>query len=318
MKCYKLKVKLLNIKKPPVWRDILVSSEITFETLHEIIQIAMGWDSYHLHQFIVGDRRRGTYIGAEVGMGFEDMLDESSIGINQCLKNVKDKFWYEYDFGDGWEHEVTLLEILEVTDEQPIPFVIKGKGACPPEDCGGAWGYEELKEVIKNPKAEEYEQMMEWLGGDFDPMYFDIEEANASLANEIMLSQIEDMIEGREPNDILINFSKRNSRSWSEAQIKAAKKEFGEIVNLEFPVITAQMAKEEIQILAATAVEQIFQLNPKAVHVVGEGSFCVILVHFLLEFGIPCIESTFEKNIGLSKTGKKEVDYNFVQFREYF
>lgn len=296
----------------------MVAPTITFEALHEIIQGAMGWTGGHLHQFIVGDRRNGTYIGAEDGMGFEDILDQSGITIDQCLQKAKDKLWYEYDFGDGWEHEITLVKIMKVDQNQVMPLVVKGKGACPPEDCGGPWGYEALKETIKNPKAEDYEEMMDWLGDDFDPNDFDIEEANDRLVDGIILPSIHDMIEEREPNDVLINFSQRNTRLWSEEQLKAAKKEFGEVINLEFPSLRPNMTQEEIQMLAAISVEEIFQLNPKAVHIVEGGSFLVMVVHLLMNLGIPSVESTFEKNIAMSKTGEKEVSYKFIQFRAYF
>jgi len=168
MKCFKLKVKLLNIAKPPIWRDILIADDITFEKLHQVIQLAMGWEFSHLYQFIVGNRKNGLYIGSnQFDMGM-DLLDDRQTFVTAYLKKKKDKCWYEYDFGDGWVHEITVLDILEVSKEQPVPFVVKGKGACPPEDCGGPWGYEELKEILSNPKSANYEEMLEWVGGEFD------------------------------------------------------------------------------------------------------------------------------------------------------
>jgi len=322
MKCYKLKVKLLNISKPPVWRDILVHDDITFEELHHIIQMAMGWEVCHMHQFIVGNRRNGTYIGISEGeLGFDtgiNQLDHSEVPISQYLKKVKDKCWYEYDFGDGWEHEINLVEVVDLSKEQPVPFVLKGKGACPPEDCGGPWGYEELKETIKNPKAENYEEMIEWVGDDFDPNHFNLEEANNRLLEQFLIPNVQEMIEQRVPNNILLNFSNKHTSTWSNSQLKLAKKQFGELVNLDFPIIEPTMSKEDVQMIATTSIEQIFILNPKAVHILGEGSFTVVIVQLLMSFGIPCVESTFEKNLGISKTGEKEVKYTFSQFREYF
>lgn len=322
MKCYKLKVKLLNISKPPVWRDILVHDDITFEELHHIIQMAMGWEVYHMHQFIVGNRRNGTYIGiSEEELGFDtgiDQLDHSKVPISQYLKKMKDKCWYEYDFGDGWEHEINLVEVVDLSKEQPVPFVLKGKGACPPEDCGGPWGYEELKETIKNPKAENYEEMIEWVGDDFDPNHFNLEEANNRLLEQFLMPNVQEMIEQRVPNNLLLNFSNKHTSTWSNSQLKLAKKQFGELVDLDFPIIEPTMSKEDVQMIATASIEQIFILNPKAVHILGEGSFTVVIVQLLMSFGIPCVESTFEKNLGISKTGEKEVKYTFSQFREYF
>jgi hypothetical protein len=323
MKCYKLKVKLLNISKSPIWRDILVHDDITFEELHHIIQMTMGWGSCHMHQFIVGNRRNGVYIGIsedELGSFDTDMdqLDHSEVLISQYLKKVKDKCWYEYDFGDGWEHEVNLLEIVDVSKDQPIPFVLKGKGACPPEDCGGPWGYEELKETIKNPKAAGYEEMIEWVGDDFDPNHFDLEAANDRLLEQFLMPNVQEMIEQRVPNDVLLNFSNKHTSTWSNAQLNLAKKEFGELVNLELPIIEPTMSKEEVQMIATGYIEQVFMINPKAVHIVGEGSFIVVMVQLLISFGVPCVESTFERSVGISKTSEKEVKYTFSQFREYF
>jgi len=317
MKCYQLKVKLLNISKPPIWRDVLVAQDSTFEDLHHIIQIAMGWESCHLHQFIVGNRKNGIYIGIDQFDMGEDMLDHTQIYITQYLKKKKDKCWYEYDFGDGWVHEITVVGMVEISKEQPVPFVIKGKGACPPEDCGGPWGYQELKEIINNPKAEDYEEMMEWVGEDFDPNYFDLDQTNSYLFEQFLMPSIEEMIEQRIPNNVLVNFSENHSSSWSKEQLKIAKKLFGDVVDLKLPTVKPTLSKEEVQLLATNYVEQIFILNPKAVHLDGQGSFIVVIVQLLESFGIPCIESTFEKHINLSKKGDKSIEYTFCQFREY-
>jgi hypothetical protein len=91
-------------------------------------------------------------------------------------------FHYEYDFGDSWEHKILLEKILPFDTKTALPVCIKGKRACPPEDCGGIWGYEELLEAISNPKHPDHENMLEWLGGEFDPEEFDLEEINGNLA----------------------------------------------------------------------------------------------------------------------------------------
>ena len=91
-------------------------------------------------------------------------------------------FHYEYDFGDSWEHKILLEKIFPFDNKMALPVCIKGKRACPPEDCGGIWGYEEFLKTISDPKHPEYEDMLEWLGGEFDPEEFDLEGINGDLA----------------------------------------------------------------------------------------------------------------------------------------
>ncbi len=101
------------------------------------------------------------------------------------VMNLKDNFVYEYDFGDGWEHKVVLEKILPL-EYSESPVVIKGKMACPPEDCGGVWGYSDFLDAIQNPKHEEHESMLEWVGGKFDPDEFDVNFINEKL-NDLTL-----------------------------------------------------------------------------------------------------------------------------------
>jgi len=141
--------------------------------LHEILQLVMGWTDSHLHQY----RRGSTYYGEpdpEVGMRREN---DRRIRLNQVLRKPKDRMVYEYDFGDGWEHDI-VLESSDIVAEGGAPVrVLAGKGACPPEDVGGIGGYYRFLEAIQNPKHPEHEEMAEW-GGPFDPNAFDIDEIN--------------------------------------------------------------------------------------------------------------------------------------------
>jgi hypothetical protein len=105
--------------------------------------------------------------------------------LQDIISNPKDKFVYEYDFGDGWEHKVVLEKILP-SDSSEAPVVIKGKKACPPEDCGGIWGYYDFLKAIQDPKHEEHESMLEWVGGEFDPDEFDMKTINRKL-NDLKL-----------------------------------------------------------------------------------------------------------------------------------
>jgi hypothetical protein len=141
--------------------------------LHDILQVVMGWTDSHLHQF----RRGTTYFGQpdpETGMEREN---ERRVVLRQVLRRPRDRMVYEYDFGDGWEHDVVLEAIGEAGGAKPPPRVLAGKGACPPEDVGGIGGYYRFLEAIQNPKHPDHEEMLEW-GGPFDPDAFDIDEIN--------------------------------------------------------------------------------------------------------------------------------------------
>jgi len=178
---FQLKVSLKGAK-PPIWRRILVPSDMELIDLHHAIQATMGWYDYHLHQFKLGR----TFFQPDPDpefMGFGGFETEDSAGVQICdlLRSEKEKIDYEYDFGDSWEHVVLLEKIVEPEEGQAYPVCIKGKRACPPEDCGGLWGYYNLLEILENPKDEEYEGMLEWVGGKIDPEAFDLAEANARL-----------------------------------------------------------------------------------------------------------------------------------------
>lgn len=176
---YQLKITLAGIR-PPIWRRFEVSSNITFLDLHHIIQVVMGWENNHLHQFFVGEHNltdRTTL--EEVGYGGADV---AKTRLDKFVQQAGQKFTYEYDFGDSWEHELLLEKILEPEAGVKYRRCLKGKRDCPPEDCGGIWGYENLLDVIQDPEHPEYEDMMEWLGGEFDPEEFDLEGVNEMLA----------------------------------------------------------------------------------------------------------------------------------------
>ena len=136
----------------------------------------MGWANYHLYQFTIGG---ATYSRPD----FELELDEEDaqkVKLAQVVSE-KDRFVYEYDFGDSWEHELLVEKISQPEKGKRYPLCLTGKRACPPEDCGGIWGYTDLLEIIQDPDHEEYEEMMDWLGGEFDPEVFNIDEVNQLL-----------------------------------------------------------------------------------------------------------------------------------------
>src|SRR3989338_6598283 len=170
---YQFKISLENVK-PLIWRRIQVPETYTFWDLHVAIQDSMGWLDYHLHQFdlINPQIRRKEEIGIPDEDGELEILPGWEIPISSYFSLENKKADYLYDFGDGWEHMIVIEKILPQEQGSRYPVCIAGERACPPEDCGGTWGYENLLEIIKDKKHEEYKRMMEWLGGKFNPEEF--------------------------------------------------------------------------------------------------------------------------------------------------
>jgi len=181
---YQFKIQLMNVAKPPVWRQIQVPEKLTFHDLHQLIQLAFGWSDGHLYQF--SPKGYGSHpviaIPSEEDWEKPDM-NAMKTKLNKVFTTEKQTFNYLYDFGDDWSHKITLEKL--VSDELKSPVCLAGKGACPPEDCGGAWGYENLKVILADPKHEEHVDMKEWLGldedEDWDANYFDLEEVNEMM-----------------------------------------------------------------------------------------------------------------------------------------
>jgi hypothetical protein len=171
---YQLKIALKGAR-PPIWRRVLVPADASLARLHEVIQAAMGWDGYHLHAF----RLHGVEYGPR-GSEFADR-DEARVQLGEVLV-VGDKLAYEYDFGDGWQHQLTVEKVLPVDPQLAYPLCLKGKGACPPEDSGGLWGYYEKLDVLADPADPDHEEVAGWMGEGFDPEAFDLDAANARLA----------------------------------------------------------------------------------------------------------------------------------------
>ena len=174
---YQLKI-TLNGAKPPIWRRVKVSGATDLFELHDIIQIAMGWEDSHLHQFVAGGKRYGI-VDDEYDTG---MIDEEGVRIDALLKKEEESIDYEYDFGDGWGHKVMLEKITPAIPGDVLPTCIGGSRACPLEDVGGVWGYEEFLKAYSDKDHPEHEDRLEWAGEDFDPEYFDPDEVNEILS----------------------------------------------------------------------------------------------------------------------------------------
>lgn len=177
-KIYQLKILLVD-SEPEIFRQVLVASDTRLDLLHQIIQNAMGWTDTHLHEF----RIKGvSYADQDPEMEMDDSEDEGAVSLQEVAPRVRSVIQYCYDFGDDWEHKITVEKIFE-DDERynGYPICIEGRYASPPEDSGGIYGYYENLEVLKDPNREEYDDVLEWMGDDFDPDEFDIEEVNRLL-----------------------------------------------------------------------------------------------------------------------------------------
>ncbi len=171
----------LKGSEPRIWRRILIPSGTLLSDFHKVIQTTMGWTNSHLHQFIKNGTFYTVKIQDDIFWDEMDNVDYKNIKVSDLLSNEKEIILYEYDFGDGWEHDVILEEIQPLNNKLKYPLCLAGKMNCPPEDCGGIWGYSGMLDVLQDPTHEEYENYMEWLGEEFDPEYFNKDEVNKLL-----------------------------------------------------------------------------------------------------------------------------------------
>jgi len=170
-----LKVTLRGTK-PPVCRRLLMHDEMTLGDLHQAIQAAMGWHDSHLHAFGIDGR---TYGDRHTD---DDVADENHLTLKSLLKSGVTRFAYTYDFGDNWEHMVAIEKTQPTRAGGSYPACVAGKRNCPPEDCGGAWGYLHLLEVLADPTHPERDEQIEWIGEEFDPDEFAVAVADETLA----------------------------------------------------------------------------------------------------------------------------------------
>ncbi len=203
----------LEYSNPPIWREVAVRPDITLGELHYLIQIVMGWDDDHLHQFFQKLKRstqpsseeqaryyregkwdddfearihgrkffvpKGAPDGSPINM---EGTDEDAVLLAEVCPNASTKLIYEYDFGDSWRHEIKVKRAGFPKPGVEYPVCLGGERACPPEDCGGIWGYYSTLEAVSDPDNEEHEDMIDWLGEGFDPDAFDLNKINAKLA----------------------------------------------------------------------------------------------------------------------------------------
>jgi hypothetical protein len=176
-KLYELHVELEDIK-PPIWRRILVPGSIKLPALHDLLQLVMGWSDSHLHSFEIGKK---TFTVAHDDMEELNMVDEKKYTLGGVLGESVHEFVYEYDFGDGWRHLIKVKQVLQPNTDWFYPLCIAGERAAPPDDVGGVMGYLEFLSAIQDPKHDEHESMLTWIGGVFDPEGFDLNAINRAL-----------------------------------------------------------------------------------------------------------------------------------------
>ena len=175
---YQIKVTLAGTR-PPIWRRLLLPAETTLELLHHVLQAAVGWQECHMHDFRIGRQRFGK---PEPEYGFEDTVNERTVRFSAVLGKVGAKAVYTYDFGDSWEHDIVVEKVLKPDPALAYPVCIAGKLQGPPEDCGGIDGYYNLIEALGDPNHAEHEDLLEWIGGEFNPNDFSVEDVNRRLA----------------------------------------------------------------------------------------------------------------------------------------
>jgi Plasmid pRiA4b ORF-3-like protein len=173
----RVRITLADVTDPPVWRRVLIPAGYTLDRVHAVIQAAMGWQNSHLHQFMIGDHEYGRSTPDE---GYE-VSDETQFQLGDVVR-AGDRIGYEYDFGDGWEHEVVIEAATEAEMGAVYPACVDGEGACPPEDCGGAPGFADLKTLLSGPPGPERDEIREW-AGDYDPARFNLTAATAAVAS---------------------------------------------------------------------------------------------------------------------------------------
>ena len=188
---HQLKVTLKTVR-PPVWRSIAVRSDTALSDLADVLEAAMGWLGGHLHSFDAGGTTYQRLDLLDHGGFGPPVVDERNVTLVDILAEPKAKLRWDYDFGDGWEHDVLVESIDPVQPGVDYPICITGRRACPPDDCGGPWGYQDLLAALADPDHEDHEELSEWAPPGFDPGAFDAAEATADMHVSRLLEDWDD------------------------------------------------------------------------------------------------------------------------------
>ncbi len=171
---FQFRILLAGVKKPPVWREVVVDEKITFHHFHDILQRIMDWDNSHMYQFSPGGygslprfMLKTEYAESEfssvskLAKGHEGIYDSKKVKLENFFTEQRGKIVYIYDFGDNWKLIITLKS--KIPEKVDFPYLTGGKGKCPPDDCGGIWGYQNMLDALNDPNHPEHEDMREWL-----------------------------------------------------------------------------------------------------------------------------------------------------------
>jgi hypothetical protein len=174
---YQLRITLLH-SEPSIWRRIQIH-DCTLSQLHEYIQDVMGWEEHHLHQFII----QGEYYGDPEMLEGCEAIDSTKTQLSELIARYgkRLKCRYEYDFGDSWLHEIKFEGFVAAEPKAEYPRCIEGERACPPEDCGGIYGYHNLLNALTDPKHPDHAEFSEWYDDEFDAAAFDAATATAAM-----------------------------------------------------------------------------------------------------------------------------------------
>lgn len=328
-----LRIQLDNVSRPPVWREILISSGAGLLEAHAAIQGAMGWEMAHLFYFLNDEVEYSLHTGDADDFG-ENLLEFT---IGDLIREPKDKIEYCYDYGDIWMHIITCVAVLPDNANTVLPKLLDGKGACPPEDVGGPMLFEEFKVAMANPGTPDFQDCYDWLGMHFDPKGFDLIEMQEHLewamsegiqAVKLELADtIKSISEGEGPGFLnettngprcFINISNHPSDQWSQEQLEAAREYAEEIVDFPFPHVPATANEDEVAEIAEQLLYEVGALkkNIAAIHVMGEHTLTYLLVGLYRLTEATVLAATTDR-VARIVDGKKVSEFNFVRFREY-
>ncbi|MEJ7795958.1 MAG: plasmid pRiA4b ORF-3 family protein [Nocardioides sp.] len=190
---YTIRVDLVGAK-PPIWRRMVVRSDVTLDVVHRVLQASFGWWDYHLHRFSVGDPYASPYFTtpADLEQGEDEGTPEEVARLDQVLTEAGARLTYEYDFGDGWTHRL-LLEAVEPwpPEESRTAWCVNGRRAGPLEDSGGIWGYGELAAWVRSGYApdrapDNAEDLEDWIPDGFDPDHFSVAETDEAIESALL------------------------------------------------------------------------------------------------------------------------------------